>query len=219
MAKKVTAGDNEYHIFRLRLRPQRWVDTGVLVDGRDSTRQDVLSTGSRLFIASHKYVGVSNFASSPMPGDQMRLYRFSYSAGLNKYTLEGTAVINEQKSETLVIDRDSNGAIWATWVQEDSGGTQHHVYVNKSNGDCVGGAMSTSPRLLSRSTTSPQTTSRRSFASEGTRSACCGATRAPGSARCDSVSTPTERRSARGAGRKPSSAVRRNRNWLTTTST
>jgi Ca2+-binding RTX toxin-like protein len=143
MAKKVTATNNDYDIFRLRLRPQRWVDTGVLVDQRASTRQDVLWTGSKLFIAAHKYVAVSDFDSTPAPGDQMLLYRFSYSAGSNTYTLDGTAVINAQKSETLVIDRDSNGAIWATWVQEDSGGAQHHVYVNKSDGDCVGGALST----------------------------------------------------------------------------
>jgi len=142
MARKASATDNVYDINRLRLRPQRWVDTGVVVDGRDSTRQDVLSTGSKLFIASHKYVGVSNFASVPAVGDEMRLSRFSYHAGTNNYTLDGTAVINAQKSETLVIDRDSTGAIWATWVQEDSGGTQHHVYVNKSDGDCVGGVMS-----------------------------------------------------------------------------
>jgi len=142
MAKKVTATNNDYHIFRLSLRPQRWIDTGVVVDGRDSTRQDVLWTGSKLFVASHKFVGVSNFDSTPTTGDQMRLYRFSYSAGSNTYSLDGTAVINEQKSETLVIDRDSTGAIWATWVQEDSGGTQHHVYVNESNGNCLGGALS-----------------------------------------------------------------------------
>jgi hypothetical protein len=141
MAKKASATDNVYDIVRLSLRPQRWVDTGVAVDGRDSTRQDVLSTGSKLFIASHKYVGVANFDSTPATGDQMRLYRFSYNAGTNTYSLDGTAVINEQKSETLVIDRDSSGAIWATWVQEDSGGTQHHVYVNRSNGNCVGGAL------------------------------------------------------------------------------
>jgi hypothetical protein len=141
MAKKASATDNVYDIVRLSLRPQRWVDTGVVVDGRDSTRQDVLWTGTKLFIAAHKYVGVANFDSAPVPGDQMRLYRFSYNAVQNKYTLDGTAVINDQKSETLVIDRDSNGAIWATWVQEDSGGTQHHVYVTKSNGDCVGGVL------------------------------------------------------------------------------
>jgi Ca2+-binding RTX toxin-like protein len=142
MAKKVNATNNDYHIFRLRLRPQRWVDTGVVVDFRDSTRQDVLWTGSKLFVAAHKYVDVTNYDSVQAPGDQMRLYRFGYNAGSNTYTLEGTAVINAQRSETLVIDRDSTGAIWATWVQEDSGGTQHHVYVNKSDGDCVGGVPS-----------------------------------------------------------------------------
>jgi Ca2+-binding RTX toxin-like protein len=143
MAKKVTYdGTNDYHIFRLRLRPQTWVDTGVVVDGRDSTRQDVLWTGSKLFIASHKYVVTSNFDSTPAIADQMRLYRFNYNAGSNTYTLDGTAVIDAQKSETLVIDRDGTGAIWATWVQEDSGGSQHHVYVNKSDGNCVGGVMS-----------------------------------------------------------------------------
>ncbi len=144
MAKKITATNNDYHIFRLRLRPQRWVDTGVVVDGRDSTRQDVLWTGSKLFIAAHKYVDVSNFDSTPALADQMRLYRFGYNAGTNTYTLDSgfPTTINTQKSEALVIDRDSTGAIWATWVQEDSGGTQHHVYVNESDGDCVGGAAS-----------------------------------------------------------------------------
>lgn len=143
MAKRVATGNNDYHIFRLSLRPQRWVDTGVPVDGRASTRQDVLSTGSRLFIASHKYVGVSNFDSTPDASDQMRFYRFSYNAGTNKYTLDSgfPTTIDDQKSETLVIDRDSStGAIWATWVQEDSGGSQHHVYVKSTTGNCVSGA-------------------------------------------------------------------------------
>ena len=99
---------------------------------------------SKLFIAAHKYVNVSNFDSTPATADQMRLYRFSYSAGSNTYTLDPgfPTTVNAQKSETLVIDRDSTGAIWATWVQEDSGGSQHHVYVNKSDGNCVGGLMS-----------------------------------------------------------------------------
>jgi hypothetical protein len=143
MAKKGADNTNDYHIFRLRLRSQTWVDTGVVFDGRDSTRQDVLWTGSKLFIAAHKYVGVSNFDSMPATADQMRLYRFSYNAGSNTYSPDGPgAVINDQKSETLVIDRDGTGAVWATWVQEDSGGTQHHVYVNKSDGNCVGGPLS-----------------------------------------------------------------------------
>jgi RTX calcium-binding nonapeptide repeat (4 copies) len=142
MAKKVTATNNDYHIFRLRFRSQRWVDTGVLVDARASTRQDVLSTGSKLFVAAHKYVGVSNFDSTPDPSDRMVLYRFSYNAATNRYTLDSgfPTTIDEQKSETLVIDRDSTGAIWATWVQEDAGGSQHHAYVKSTTGDCVSGA-------------------------------------------------------------------------------
>jgi Ca2+-binding RTX toxin-like protein len=132
----------EYHIFRLSMRTQTWSDTGVVLDDRASTRQDVLSTGSKLFVASHKYVpGTTNTA--PSPNDEMRLSRFSYNAATNRYaaTPDGTSNIDLEKSETLVIDRDSTGALWATWVQVDGSG--HHVYVTKTNGDCVSGSFST----------------------------------------------------------------------------
>jgi RTX calcium-binding nonapeptide repeat (4 copies) len=142
MAKKVTPTNNDYHIFRLNLRKQKWVDTGVEVDLRASTRQDVLSTGSKLLVASHKYVGVSHEDATPDPTDSMLLHRFSYHAGSNTYSSDGPpATIDLQKSETLVIDRDSTGAVWATWVQE-SGGT-HQVYVKKSDGNCVSGTFAT----------------------------------------------------------------------------
>lgn len=141
MAKNDGAGQgNNYHIFRLRLGPQKWADTGVVVDTRDSTRQDVLSTGSKLIVASHKYVDVARNDSTPMPSDEMRLSRFSYNASTNTYSLDGVTTIDAQKSETLVIDREnSTGAVWATWVQE-SAPNVHQVYAKKTNGDCVGGA-------------------------------------------------------------------------------
>jgi Ca2+-binding RTX toxin-like protein len=130
----------EYHIFRLNLRTQTWADTGVVVDSRDSTRQDVLSTGSKLFIASHKFVPVT---SDTVPGanDEMRLLRFSYNAATNRYASspDGVSVIDLEKSETLVIDRDSTGTLWATWVQADGSG--HHVYVKSTTGNCVSGAI------------------------------------------------------------------------------
>ena len=68
----------------------------------------------------------------------MRLFLFRYSSGSHRYVPAGTPyqVIDGQKSETLVIDRDSTGAIWATWVQATGGG-QHHVYVRKTDGNCV----------------------------------------------------------------------------------
>jgi Ca2+-binding RTX toxin-like protein len=131
----------EYRIFRLNRRTQTWSDTGVVLDTRDSTRQDVLSTGSKLFVASHKYVpGTTN--TTPGPNDEMRLSRFAYNAATNRYaaTPDGTSDIDLEKSEALVIDRDSTGALWATWVQVDGSG--HHVYVKKTNGNCVSGSFS-----------------------------------------------------------------------------
>jgi hypothetical protein len=132
-------GSGAYHIFRLNLRAQRWVDTGVVIDTRDSTRQDVLSTGSRLFIASHKYQPVTQEDTTPSPDDEIRLYRFSYNAAQNRYMLQGQRAIDPQRAEALVIDRDSNGVIWATWVQQTGG--QHHVFVARTSGDCVRGGI------------------------------------------------------------------------------
>jgi hypothetical protein len=137
MARKLATGGNTYFIFRLNPRKQKWVNTHVAVDTRDNTRQDVLSVGNKLFIASHKRVDVAHRDATPDPSDQMRLFLFSYSSGAHKYVSAGApTVIDDQKSEILVIDRDSTGAIWATWVQENGGG-QHHVYVKKTDGNCV----------------------------------------------------------------------------------
>lgn len=136
MAKKVAPEDNTYLIFRLNANKQKWVNTHVAVDTRDSTRQDVLSVGNKLFIASHKHVDVAHNISSPNAKDEMRLFLFNWSSGAHKFVSAGTStVIDGQKSETLVIDHDSTGAIWATWVQESGG--QHQVYVKQTDGDCV----------------------------------------------------------------------------------
>lgn len=136
-ASMLDAGTGDYHIFRLNLRAQAWRDTGVPLDPRASTRADVLSVGDKLFVASHKYVSVTSSDLTPNPADAMRLYRFSYNTATNTYAQDGVTDIDPEKSEALVIDRDSTGAIWATWVQE-SGGT-HQVYVKETNGDCVSG--------------------------------------------------------------------------------
>jgi hypothetical protein len=126
----------EYRIFRLNRRTQTWSDTGVVLDTRDSTRQDVLSTGNKLFIASHKYQAVTQEDTTPSPDDEMRFYRFSYNAAQNRYTLDGQQAIDPQRAEALVIDRDSDGFLWATWVQQSGG--QHHVFVARTTGNCVG---------------------------------------------------------------------------------
>jgi PKD repeat protein len=101
------------HIFRLDGPSQTWVDTGVQVDTRSGTRADVLSEGNKLYIASHEFSNTAGF------GKLSYLYRFSYDTGSDSYSLDSgfPATINNSKSEALVIDRDSGGKLWATWMQ------------------------------------------------------------------------------------------------------
>jgi hypothetical protein len=142
-ASMFSPASSSYNIFRLNMRLQTWVNTGVQIDTRDSTRQDALWTGSKLFIASHKFDDMPTF--DPLADqalDGMRLYRFSYNPTTNAYTLDGPpADIDAQRAETLTIDRDSNGAIWATWVQQASPGGPYQTYVRKTGDTCVTGAL------------------------------------------------------------------------------
>jgi PKD repeat protein len=113
-----------FHIYRLDLAGQQWVDTGVALDNRTGTRDDVLwdAGAGKLYVASHRY------STSPSAGYAVRLYRFSYSAASKTYSLDSgfPATIHDFKTETFVIDKDSTGVLWATWVQNQQ------VYVSHS---------------------------------------------------------------------------------------
>ncbi|MGH3021986.1 MAG: calcium-binding protein [Gaiellaceae bacterium] len=136
-ASMFSPASDSYNIFRLNMRAQTWVNTGVQIDTRDSTRQDALWTGGKLFVASHKFDEVTAHEPGAVPDDEMRLYRFNYNPTTNTYTPDGFTVIDGQRSETLTIDVDSNGAIWATWVQQAPGPGPHQVYVKKTGDGCV----------------------------------------------------------------------------------
>jgi hypothetical protein len=107
-----------FGVFRLDPATQRWSDTGVALDDRSGTRADVLWDGSHLYVASHVFASCG--CSTTSAGFPSRLYRYSYDAALDTYILDpGFPVqINNTKTETLVIDRDSTGTVWATWVQD-----------------------------------------------------------------------------------------------------
>ena len=113
-----------FHIHRLDLVTQQWIDTGVALDNRTGTRADVLWDGTKLYVASHRY------SSTSTAGYPARLYRFSYNAGTKTYTLDSgyPATIHDYRVETTVIDKDSTGRLWATWTR---GG---QVYVSHTNG-------------------------------------------------------------------------------------
>ncbi|QYG93466.1 DUF4214 domain-containing protein [Iamia sp. SCSIO 61187] len=119
-------GTGDFHIFRLDVAARSWVDTGTLVDTRPNSRSDALWTGEHLYVANHVFA-----ESGGSTGSAAQLRRFSYDRGARRYTLDAgfPVVINDVRSETLVIDREPTGRLWATWVQDRT------VYVNHTTTD------------------------------------------------------------------------------------
>ncbi|MBN3500191.1 hypothetical protein JYA52_22165, partial [Arthrobacter pascens] len=101
-----------WSIYRLNRSAGAWVDTGVRSDSRASTSSDTLWDGGKLYIASN--VVTSGASASGQPA---RLYRYSYSGGAYSLDAGFPQVISNNSSETLTIDKDSTGALWATWTQ------------------------------------------------------------------------------------------------------
>jgi hypothetical protein len=80
-------------------------------------------------VASHLTIPDEQPAVSGYPS---YLYRYSYNSVAKTYSLDSgfPVQINNFKTETLVIDRDSTGKLWATWQQNNT------IYVNRTlNGD------------------------------------------------------------------------------------
>jgi fibronectin type 3 domain-containing protein len=118
---------NGFHIFKLNTATQAWTDTGTQIDDRKWSRADALWDGTHLYVASHIFSTCGCSTSSP--GNPSRVYRYSYNALTGTYTLDVgfPVVINNTSTETLVIDKDSTGALWATWAQDNQVMVTHTV--------------------------------------------------------------------------------------------
>jgi PKD repeat protein len=89
----------------------------------------VLWEGSHLYVASHLTIPDEQPAVSGSPS---YLYRYTYHSATKTYSVDAgfPVQINNFKTETLVIDKDSTGTLWATWQQSN------RIYVNRTlNGD------------------------------------------------------------------------------------
>jgi hypothetical protein len=121
------ATDSHHYIFKL-VDPAAggWVNTGVKLDSRAASRADTLWDGTHLYVSSHR------FGTTPVEGYPSWLYRLSYDSSTGTYTRDAgfPVEINNWQTETLVIEKDSTGTLWATWVQGPSGA--HEVYVNRT---------------------------------------------------------------------------------------
>ncbi|MFL6133267.1 MAG: PKD domain-containing protein, partial [Nocardioidaceae bacterium] len=128
-----------WHIFRLDRATEKWEDTGTQVDNRPQTLSDALWDGQKLYIASQWVTISSTAAPKASVVKPARLYRYSYLPASKTYVLDTgfPATINNNSSETLNIDKDSTGRLWATWTQVSGSSTTgftNTVYVNSTVG-------------------------------------------------------------------------------------
>jgi hypothetical protein len=130
------APSNGWRIHKLDRAAKQWVDTGVGVDSRANTSADTLWDGTHLYIAHHVVtISSEEGPKASRPDSPAKLYRYSYANG--KYTLSSgfPTEITRNSSESMTIDKDSTGAVWATWTQVSgvaTGGYTSAVMVNNS---------------------------------------------------------------------------------------
>jgi len=143
------ASSQDFHIWRLNTVTDAWIDTKVTVDTRSSTHADTLWDGTKLYIASHVH------ADSPASGYPTYLYRFTYDPIQRTYSRDAgfPVQINNYKSKSVVIDKDSTGKLWATWIQSS------RPYVNRTVGDDLHWGTPFIPTLNGTTTTSDELSS------------------------------------------------------------
>lgn len=116
----------DWHIFRLSRSANKWVDTGVLVDKRYNTLADVAydATAGKLYVGSHVVtMGIA------VAGNPARLMRYSYVNGTWKADVGFPTQIMDYSGESMAIDNDTAGNVWATWTQVAPGRTNGAVYI------------------------------------------------------------------------------------------
>ncbi|WP_308159506.1 Ig-like domain-containing protein [Arthrobacter sp. ISL-65] len=105
---------SDFHIFRFNAATSSWVNTGVATETRANTHHDVMWDGTTLFVASYRFV---NDGLPFEPNFPSTMRRYSYDSGTKTYTLLTSERIHNNKVETMSIDKDSTGRVWATWQQ------------------------------------------------------------------------------------------------------
>jgi hypothetical protein len=93
-----------------KLTGSTWVDTGVVIDRRPASKEDVLLAGSSLYILSR---------GNPEIGES-QLRRFSYRDGTYQLDAGFPATVPGHRGETGTLARDSTGRLWITYTQSRS---------------------------------------------------------------------------------------------------
>ena len=101
-----------YTIHRLDRASQEWIDTGVVVEERNSARLDALFDGQALYVVS---AGTSESSTSA----SIRVGKWTFDPGLEQYQpVPGFPItVANGGTEVSVIDMDSSGALWVSFTQ------------------------------------------------------------------------------------------------------
>lgn len=120
-----------------------WVKTDTTTDsriddtGKVAVRFDALwdNSANKLYLASH--IKLDNPSRVNDPINHARLYRYSYNSSTRTYTLDSgfPVTINRDKTEALVIDKDSTGRMWAAYISRVPPSTAYKVFVTYSTTD------------------------------------------------------------------------------------
>jgi PKD repeat protein len=115
-----------HSIFRLDTSTQTWIDTDTAIDPRRNSRADCLWDGSKLYVASHQET-----TGPGADGHPLLLYRYTYLPLEQRFALDAgfPAQIGDSSTGTLVVDKGSNGTLWAVWMRD------LRVWVARSQGD------------------------------------------------------------------------------------
>jgi hypothetical protein len=108
-----------FTIHRLDGVSQQWVDTGVLLDERPNAKIDALWEGANLYVAAAG-------PSSTDPGHSARVTRYSFADGQYVRDAGYPVTIASGGAESIVLDRDTKGVLWATYTRSGK------VYVTHS---------------------------------------------------------------------------------------
>ena len=119
-----------------RLSGTTWTNTGVVIDDRENTHSDALRTGPSSTSPP------TSTPRRPAAGTRRVSIATPTTPARTHIALDGgfPQTINDWSSETLVIDKDSTGQLWATWTRGGS------VRVNRTtSGDQTWGTDSSPP--------------------------------------------------------------------------
>lgn len=116
---------NQWAIHRLDWATMSWEVTPTTLDsriddkdGQVSTRFDALwdEDAGKLYLASN--MRLSNPSHANTDEKRGKLFRYSYDANANTYTLDDgfPVTINTDRTQTLVIEKDSSGRLWTTYI-------------------------------------------------------------------------------------------------------